>query len=83
MVYKLPTTSTISMVSISNVDFIAAERFELRNFRALDPTTRGQPPSYIGDIPNFYKMYTNLVELLNKDTKKRRIIACNSKATAS
>lgn len=28
-------------------------------------------------------MYTNLVELLNKDTKKRRIIACNSKATAN
>ena len=28
-------------------------------------------------------MYSSLVELLNKDTKKRRIIACSSKATAN
>jgi hypothetical protein len=59
------------------------DKLEMSQFRSARVSTdendlSSPPPAFIKQLPPFKAPYTHLVEMLNKKTQKRRLIACES-----
>lgn len=58
------------------------ERLDVKMFKARNTSGEIKPPEYMDDIPDFVGSFSVVIELFNKNIRKRRLVACTDKIQA-